>query len=293
MDEKNNLNKIQNIHTYSSDMADAVRKQEATVIKIALAEKERRDREKLLMDNKTNFSNNIFYIIGGIVLIGLSIFGTTYFIQKGKEASSVEVKNTTVNTIVKTDEQAFIDVTTITNKQDLLNAIKEEKIKDLKVGNTKSIILYKNTDNTRSIINVKDFFERLNISIPGILDRSIDDSFMLGVYNNQNEKYLFTILSINDYERAFSGMINWEPTILSSMFNLFSINVSSGSVGIFETPWQDKIVLNKDARVLKNENTGELMYYMFIDKNKLIITDSEEAIKEIIQRLVTQNIKPM
>ena len=46
--------------------------------------------------------------------------------------------------------------------------------------------------------------------------------------------------------------------------------------------------LNKTGNITGNDEIDE-----WIDKNKLIITDSEEAIKEIIQRLVTQNIKPM
>ncbi|MEY2671970.1 MAG: hypothetical protein RL687_387, partial [Candidatus Parcubacteria bacterium] len=95
MDEKNNQTKIQNIHTYSSDMADAVREQEATVIKIALAEKERKDKEKYVEENKSNFSFNIFYVIGGIALIVSSVWATFYFIQKGREASAIAVKKTT------------------------------------------------------------------------------------------------------------------------------------------------------------------------------------------------------
>jgi hypothetical protein len=293
MDEKNNQTKIQNIHTYSSDMADAVREQEATVIKIALAEKERKDKEKYVEENKSNFSFNIFYVIGGIVLIVSSVWATFYFIQKGREASAIAVKKTTVDTVIKTDEQAMIDVTDIANKQDFLTAIKTEKLKDIKIGNTKSIVLYTNIDGNTKLITTSDFISRLEINLPGGLARSLQDSFMLGVYDNGNDKNLFLILSTNDYNSSFAGMLSWEPTILSSVFSLFSVNVSSGASSIFETPWQDKIISNKDSRVLIVDNNPELLSYMFLDKNKLILTENEKVIKEILQRLVTQNIKPM
>lgn len=293
MDEKNNQTKIQNIHTYSSDMADAVREQEATVIKIALAEKERKDREKYVEENKNNFSSNIFYVIGGVALVVSSIWATSYFIQKGKEASSVAVKKTTVDTLIKTDEQAMLDVTNITNKQDLINAIKTEKLKEIKIGNTKSIVLYTNTEAGIKLITTEDLIERLTINIPGTLARSLHESFMLGVHQIGGERNLFLVFSTNDYNSSFAGMLSWEPTILSSMFSLFSVNVSSSLEGVFETPWGDKIILNKDSRVLSLPDGTELLSYMFIDKNKFILTDKEETIKEMIQRLVTQNIKPI
>ncbi|MBP6931269.1 MAG: hypothetical protein KBD48_02490 [Candidatus Pacebacteria bacterium] len=293
MDEKNNPTKIQNIHTYSSDMADAVREQEATVIKIALAEKERKDREKYVEENKSNFSSNIFYVIGGVALVVSSIWATSYFIQKGKEASSIAVKKTTVDTLIKTDEQAMLDVTNITNKQDLINAIKTEKLKEIKIGNTKSIVLYTSTEAGVKMLTTTDLLERLSINIPGTLARSLHESFMLGVYQIGGERNLFLVFSTNDYNSSFAGMLSWEPTILSSMFNLFSVNVSSSLEGVFETPWGDKIILNKDSRVLSLTDGTELLSYMFIDKNKLILTDKEETIKEMIQRLVTQNIKPI
>ncbi|MFA7192215.1 MAG: hypothetical protein WC089_02885 [Candidatus Paceibacterota bacterium] len=293
MDKKNNPTKIQNIHTYSSDMADAVREQEATVIKIALAEKERKDREKYVEENKNNFSSNIFYVIGGVVLIVSSIWATSYFIQKGKEASSIAVKKTTVDTLIKTDEQMMLDVTSITNKQDLINAIKTEKLKEIKIGNIKSIVLYTNTETGVKMLTTTDLLERLSINVPGALARSLHESFMLGVHQIGGERNLFLVLSTNDYNSSFAGMLSWEPTILSSMFSLFSVNVSSSLEGVFETPWGDKIILNKDSRVLSLPDGTELLSYMFIDKNKLILTDKEETIKEVIQRLVTQNIKPI
>lgn len=293
MDEKNNQTKIQNIHTYSSDMADAVREQEATVIKIALAEKERKEREKYIEQDKKNFSSNIFYVIGGIALVVSSIWATSYFIQKGKEASSIAVKKTTVDTLIKTDEQVMIDVTNITNKQDLISAIKTEKSKEIKIGNTKSIVLYTKTDTETKLVSAQDLIDKLNINLPGPLARSFGESFMLGIYQTGGQRNIFLIFSTNDYNSSFAGMLSWEPTILSSVFTLFSVNVSSSLDSVFETPWQDKIILNKDSRVLSLADGTELLSYMFIDKNKLILTDKEDTIKEMIQRLVTQNIKPI
>jgi hypothetical protein len=55
----------------------------------------------------------------------------------------------------------------------------------------------------------------------------------------------------------------------------------------------DIIINNKDARVLLNEDGKPILYYMFVDKNNLIITDSIDAIKEIVSRLMLKNIKPL
>lgn len=295
MDEKNNQNqKIQTLHTFSSDMADAVREQEATVIKIALAEKAKKEKmEESYLDKKAS-SNNIYYVIGGIVLVALSIWGIFFLIQKGKEASSIEpTQNIAVDTLIHSDEQVLLDVTNITTKNDFIDLIKKEKEKDMKQGNVKSIILYTVSNGAKKQITTQNLFNLMRLSSPGLLTRSFEPGFMMGLYKNDSKSNLFIILQTKDYNQTFSGMLEWEPTLLLDMFSMFDIDVSSSTQSVFETPWSDKIISNKDARVLRLMNGQELLTYMFADKNRLIISDKQEVSVEVLSRLVTQNLKPL
>ena len=294
MDEQNIANqKIRQLHTYESDMADAVREQEGTVIKIALAEKARRENEEIAVVTKKAFSMNIFYVIGGIFLIALSIWGTIFLIQKGKEASQVSQPKTQIETLVHGDSQILLDVTGITNKSDMVNAIINASKGEVKNKNIESIIPITTNNGAPQVMDTPTFLNVLGVNMPGPLLRSLDNGFMIGVYNNNAKNHLFIILKTNDYNQSFAGMLSWESNILSDMFTLFQTDVSTGSQSIFETPWSDKIIENKDSRVLRDENGKELLTYMFLGKDKLVITDDQDSIREILVRLVTQNIKPL
>ncbi|MCX6755851.1 MAG: hypothetical protein NTX85_00710 [Candidatus Nomurabacteria bacterium] len=294
MDEQNIANqKIRQLHTYESDMADAVREQEGTVIKIALAEKARRENEEIVVETKKAFSMNIFYVIGGIFLVALAIWGTIFLIQKGKEASQVSQPKIQIETLVHGDSQTLLDVTAITNKNDMATAIINASKGEVKNNKIASIIPITTVNGVSQIMDTPTFLNLLGVNMPGALSRSLDNSFMIGVYNNNAKNHLFIILKTNDYNQSFAGMLSWESNILSDMFTLFQTDVSIGSQSIFETPWSDKIIENKDSRVLRDENGKELLTYMFLGKDKLVITDDQDSIREILVRLVTQNIKPL
>jgi hypothetical protein len=81
--------------------------------------------------------------------------------------------------------------------------------------------------------------------------------------------------------------------MLDDMFAVFEINVSGDNKYLFEKKFKDVFINNKDARVLTDNNNNPLLYYLFIDKENFVITQSEDAIKEVISRLFTKNIKPL
>ena len=73
----NNSNKV--LRTFSSDMAEAVRENEMSVIKIALAEKERREQEDLYKKAKgTKLSRFLFVFLGLIIISVVAVKETNY-----------------------------------------------------------------------------------------------------------------------------------------------------------------------------------------------------------------------
>lgn len=294
MDEQNIANqKIKPLHTYTSDMADAVREQEATVIKIALAEKQKREAEAETVIAKKSFSMNIFYVIGGILFLCFAIWGTIFLIEKGKQASSIEAKKTQVDTLVQGDSQTILDITSIKTKDELKNAIVNVSKKEIKNKTIESIVLVTVSNNVSTFVKTSDFIKLAEIKMPGSLSRNLAEDFMIGVYNDDSQNHTFIIFRMNDYDQAFASMLSWEPNILSDMFNLLNVDVSSVQQNIFETPWKDKIIENKDSRILVDDLDHEILTYMFLGKDKVIITNNEPSIKAVLQRLVTQNIKSL
>ena len=119
---------------------------------------------------------------------------------------------------------------------------------------------------------------------------------MVGTYTPVKEDEgpkLFLIFETNDYNVAYAGMLQWEKSILNDLFDLFQVDISGERSELFERPFKDIIINNRDARILYDTNGTDILYYIFLDKNKIIITSSQEAIKEIIIRLNTKNAKAL
>jgi hypothetical protein len=132
-------------------------------------------------------------------------------------------------------------------------------------------------------------------SIPASLVRSLEDSYMIGTYLPRGEEkaHLFIMFQTKDYNIAYASMLSWEGTLLDDVFAMFGIDVSGDKKELFDEPWKDIIINNKDARVLSNKDGVPVLYYLFLDKSYFMITDNLDTIKEVSSRMITKNIKPL
>jgi hypothetical protein len=284
---------LKTIHTYSSDMADAVRSNEASVIKIALAEQKRNEMEAVYVKQEGTKTSKFFLFLGGIILIALAI-GGSYFLLQEKNASNAPVQViANLETLISYDDQAFVDVTTATNIGNLADAMSADIGKAGKQGTIKALFLTTAANGTATILPLEKFLSILHASAPGSLTRSLEDTYMVGVYQGVDAPHLFLLFQTKDYNQAYAGMLAWEKTLLDDLFGLFKIDVSGDRSELFEKPWKDIVIENKDARMLYDKDGAEVLYYLFINKNHFLITDNQDAIKEISNRVLAKNIRPL
>jgi RNA-binding protein YhbY len=298
MDEnKKQLNEkdIKVLRTYTSDMADAIRDNEASVIKIALAEKDKREREVVYEQAEGTTTSKTFYVIGGIILIVCALVGSYFLFQKKKINDTPQPIINNIDTFISYDSQIHIDVTNATNSKELIETIDKDLTKNQ--GLIKGLFLEKKVNNLTELITSNNLFTIIDASIPGTLARSLADNFLIGKYfKKNNEPALFLIFQINNYTQAYASTLEWEKTMLKDLFVLFKIDtpmVDGKENPIFEKQWKDVIINNRDARVLYGENGEGILYYVFVNKDKLLITNNIEAMKEVIARLITKNTKPL
>ncbi len=301
MDE-NKLNKNENlktIHTYTSDMADAVRMNEASVIKIALAEKDKREREAIYKEAGGTNTSKFFLAIGGILLIVASGFGLYYLMKKNDENKPVEQVIKNAEALISYDEKTYVDLTSTSNQSDIGEAIKDEMGKLGKPGSIKSIFLTTTENGTGEILSLSGLLSRLKTNMPGALVRALGDEYMMGVYTSNTmgglpaTNNLFLVFSIKDFNQAYAKMLEWEETLLRNTFILFDIDVTGSRNLLLEKGWKDIIINNRDARILYDEDGEDVLYYIFVDKSNLLITGSQEAMKEVILRLLAKSTKPL
>lgn len=296
MDEnEKQINKkdVKVLRTYTSDMVEAIRTNEGSVIKIALAEKEKRERET---ENKEAEGSNILKIslaIGSIILIAGAIWGSIYLLQKKKEKDTPTPIVNNVETFISYDSMAKIDVTRATNILNLTAILNNDQPQDS--GLVRALFLTTKNNNIVDNLSAKSFLYLINTTAPSALVRSLSDKFLLGKYTNDrainenDKKALFLIFQTTDYTQTYASMLEWEKTMLKDLFILLKIKITDPKSPLFEQPWKDIVINNKDARVLYGENGEGILYYTFVNKNDFVVTSSLEALKEIIDRITIKN----
>lgn len=300
--QPNNRENLKTIRTYLSDMADTVRENDISVIKIALAEQNKHEREDLYKQiGSSNSKKTFWFIIGGIIFMALAIFGI-YYLNQIKSKNNLPQIIEKEESIISYDERKDVNV----SAQDDLTSKISETLTEKSSLNKNSIIKYisltKESNGVKENLLTKNIFPLLSLTAPSSLVRSFSDLYMIGTYiKNTNagvetvdgKPSLFIIFQTNDYSLTYAGMLEWEKILASDMLLLFNLNTKESRRQIGERQWKDVIINNKDARVLFNEDGLPILYYLFIDKGNLIITDNQESIKEIADRLIIKNIKPL
>jgi hypothetical protein len=123
-----------------------------------------------------------------------------------------------------------------------------------------------------------------------------------------DEKSVFVVVTTEFFQNTFAGMLQWESVMADDLkFLIFPDDVrgvantanqpssgissstasTSGRAPLFTIrgTFEDRIVKNKDVRVFKSDNGQVLFLYSFVDNNKLVITDKEATLAEILTRL--------
>lgn len=293
MDNENDkqLNKKAKVlRTYTTDMAEAIRQDEVSIIKIALAEKARKEREE--MEKKAEGSNltKTFFLLGGITL--LVIAGAIMYFLFFKKTETVPVlKETRIETFLSYDSSSKINVSGVDNISSLSNLINEEEIK--LSGIIKTFFFINEIDGKEEIISPSTFLSLSGMRTPDSLLRFLSKNYLFGEYSltdTDKQNIPFLILETSNYNQSYASMLEWEKTMLQDFFFLFEIKLPEGKLPVSYRKWSDLVVKNKDTRVLYDEYGKSLLYYTFVNKNSFVITTDLETLKEVIDRMLAKNL---
>ncbi len=269
------------LRTFSTDLAQAVRKDEMSVIKVAMAEDKRR--HEVENEESPKSPKNRAYVIFGIIFIILAVGGiAAAFIVKKSRTPDIISGEVSTPSIIKAEATTSIEVGGAEAGKivDLTRtALKNVSAKDGEVVN----IYY--TDSTAGIkrtIVTGEFMGGIKSAIPAPLLRSLANAFMLGIYTKATARHPFLIFKTNDHSIAFANMFIWEKKLFSDLYLPFNFPADESS---FTGKFTDLLVENKDTRVLQKDDGTILLIYGFADENTIIITDSIESFKEILRRL--------
>jgi hypothetical protein len=291
---------IQRIRTFKSDIAEAMNKQNASLVSIAAAEQERRGNTSApaRSTQKTgafSIKKILVGMLGGILLIGGgAIIVYILFFHKGEEV----VVTPDVPSLIFADEQREIDASS-KDSRSLLQTLTEAKHDVvLSLGEVEQLyIITKTIDGTPTILTSQDFLSAINARVSSSFLRSINATFTLGVHVFDGNQP-FIILASNSYENTFAGMLAWEETMQGTLAPLFGpllppafqdvtttgTSTESGTLPIARV-FNDRVIRNIDARVLTDDSGKIVLLYAFPSQQLLVITTNEQTLVEIISRL--------
>lgn len=298
------------IHTFQGDIASAIKNDNLSMIKVALAEKKRQEKQRLPLeiDSSNPIKKPIILAAIGIFFI-LALAFFTFFFMFSNEVQVPGTNQIIVQPLIYTEKKTLIDLDQ-KDGDDTIRILKRELDEPLDLGQINHLVLTTGVGTGTKNLETDELFTKLETNAPDSLLRSLGKNFLFGIYSFSPNDF-FVLIPITSYDSAFAGMLQWEPdmehdigTIVITEKKLAPITDVESETG--ETPsstqktsnqsffskrvWVDKVIDNKDTRVLINSNGSIAMLYTFLDKDNLLIASSDKALKEISFRLTAGKI---
>ena len=284
---------IKAMRTYESDFAAAMSQKNASKVSMAIAESSKKEGVKSIKSSEkpisapSHFFRNTLYIILSIVIIGGGIYGSYYLYTQsplGKSRSATPPSSTKKISagIIPSEEQVIVNIDNL-NAATIKDRLQTEIDKPQSFNTIKEIIPVKSQNGEIFRVSAPEMIKIMGINAPGILTRSMDTQWMLGSYSAKDGSVnVFIIATNNFFQNAFAGILQWEASMSADLKQfLLTSDGSDTTRGRFI----DRIIKNKDVREFISENGEMLFLYSFVSNDKIVITDNETVLSEIITRL--------
>jgi len=282
MENEENL-KNKNVETYVADMARVVDGQEGIYIKKIIEDQEK-NKEKNTSLSISNIKNKIFILVG-LFLIFASIGALGYMEFSKKKIFRVNVIQE-LTPIIYLDNSVFKEVADLSKEQIFQSMANEIFSSEVKQGGVLGIYLTENKKN----IGLRNFLTIISANVDQKEMSFVDDNFLIGAAN-LDKKYQFILLKVRSFSDVFDVMHSWEDKMFYDLHSFFNIDLSSTTNYLVTKDFEDAIVQNKNARILKDSEEKIVLMYIFINETSLIITNSDLAAREIGLRLSSGILK--
>lgn len=278
---------LRQIRTFQGDVAEAIGKGKESLVSIQRAEKvkveSRKPSEEELKEKSGNLKGAAL-VLGSLILVASGISGGWYAYSEYSKKTSSPVISTPENRLISAERMIDIDTSALT-RSEIINTITAEAEIGLPAGQVTHINIPSSP---------QEFFIALDVRAPSNLLRAFGPIFMMGTLGNEpseedreGEPSTFFLIRLSSFENAFAGMLGWENRMFEDIGPLFSTRSHARNESL-EAEFRDIITRNKHTRVLYTPDGEVLLLYSFFDNNTLIITDKEESLRTLINRLSSE-----
>ncbi|MCM2338903.1 MAG: hypothetical protein NDI62_00375 [Burkholderiales bacterium] len=289
MENENKL-KNKNVKTYTDEMVKAIESGEGGMIKKIIHEEEQHENEKSNLSPKSK-KNKVFMLISILLLfLSLALLFVLTFLKEEINTITVAPQFTSLIFNDQTDFKAIDELSKDKIAEIILEKINNTKVK---IGGIEGIYLTEN----KKVVGLQRFNNILKSNLVLGENKLFDDNFLLGVFKSgvssvsPNIGDLFMLIKIRSFTDAFTTMHEWEHKMLYDLGVIWGIKISPDTNYLFTKNFEDGIVENKNARILKDNEGNTVLMYVFANDDSIIITKSNLAVREVILRLFSTKIK--
>ncbi len=203
-------------HTMYQDMSHLVNSNKGSVAS-SLLSKAREDEavEKSISPTSTK---NILYIMGTIIAIGIALSIGGYIMYQHAPAS-VAPTAPSIASLILADSHVAIDTSNQTSYA-LAAKIHETLSKPVQNSTILNIVY----TNGISRVSLKSVLSGLGTSAPDTFSDELNNpTFMHGEISDSGVTNHFIVVPINHYDSAFTGMHDWEPTLVRDLGIFFGL----------------------------------------------------------------------
>jgi hypothetical protein len=299
------LSIVRPLRTYKSDVDDAMREKKVSVAGMATAKQDRVFKLKTKVPtkpplkvtpptvnkppSKTSNKTTMRVVSALLIIAALALLIFFYFkfrppaVPAGSEITSFifvdDLK--TINVTGKDTDSFARELTGIVNS----NA--------LPVGAVTHIYTTKGGGEEVKPLAADEFLRLIGAEPPSSLNRSLISVFMIGTHVTEDTEP-FMIFQTGFYENVFAGMLEWEKQMVTDFEDVlgydlrFRLGLDQSAVIALELPdFEDVVIQNKDARVMRDPNGETILLYSFLNRQTVVITTNENTLNEIARRLTT------
>lgn len=277
---------IRPLKTYRGDAEEAIQRQKESIASMALREQKKRAEEKMSETPPAINPENqkrilvIAAITIGVLAVGGGIFALirygNFSFTTAKPGDTVVIKNNTVTpSLISSRYEREVDVAVNNSKSVLAGIVAEEAGKEQEAGAITNVFLVSG----KNIVSAGTLLSAFFADAPDAIKRSLDDTFMLGVYYDTTKKgRAFLIFKTNSFETSFAGMLAWEKTLPQDLGLLIGAQEGTGG-------FKDLVMRNKDTRALLDRGREPVLLYSFVDRNTILVAPDKETFGNILDVL--------
>lgn len=296
--ESDNKLKNKNVETFAEDMVKAIENDRGGLIKKIIHEEEEHEAQKKNLSPES--AKNKTFLLISFLLLFLTFFIIIFLAFFNKKINTVSVVPL-YTSLIFTDQTDFDAIDGFTKDKIIQTIFNRSNNTKVKIGGVNGIYLTEN----KTVVSFKEFISLIKGSL--VLDDAnlINNNFLIGVFKSgvspaspslggsvsPNIGDLFILLKVKSFTDIFPVMQVWENKMLYDFHGFFGIDITPENNYLFTKDWEEGIVGNKNARILKDNNGKIILMYVYADDNSIVITNSESAVNEVILRLNSSKVK--